>query len=53
MPAEQVYEHACNAEIQYVIRRRYSPLDEEGEDDKLQCIRNDGQHQGCSNAWTR
>jgi hypothetical protein len=24
-----------------------------GEDYKLQCIREDGQHQGCSHAWPR
>ncbi len=53
VPAEKVNQHGCNAEIQYVIRRRYGTLDEEGEDDKLQCIGKDGQHYGCSNARTR
>jgi hypothetical protein len=35
VPAEKVNKHGCNAEIQYVIHWRQSPLDEEGEDNKL------------------
>lgn len=51
VPAEQVNQDGSDAEIEQVIGGRESSGYKQGEDYKLECIRNDGQHHGGSKVW--
>ena len=45
VPAEKVDQHPCNTEIDYVVGRRFSTLDEYRKNGELQSVRDDGQYQ--------
>ena len=52
MPSKQVSHSGANGEIEGVIRRRFSALDEQGQDGDLKGIRSDRQDEGGSKART-
>lgn len=52
MPSKQVSHSAANGEIERVIRRRFSALDEQRQDGDLQRIRDDRQDEGGAKART-
>jgi hypothetical protein len=53
VPAQKVNQRGCHTEVEYVIRGRQSAFDEQGKDDDLERVRNDGQHHGGLKARTR
>ena len=53
MPTKKMNHHRSDTEIEYVISGRQSPFDEQGENNDLERIRNNGQHHGGPKAQAR
>jgi len=51
VPAEEKGEQAGDAEIEDVVRGRGGALDEERKNNDLEYIREDGEDEGCFEAW--
>jgi hypothetical protein len=52
VPAEEVNHHGANSKIEQVVGRRFSALNEQGEDGNLEYVRNDCQDHGGAKART-
>jgi len=48
-----VNHQGANTEIEYVVSGRQSAFDEDGKQDDLECVRNDGEDHGGSKSRTR